>query len=277
LRTPQDAAARWSDYDRSEVIDAKERQVSEQSATAAALLIGNEILSGRTRDANLAYLGQQLADLGIPLCEARVVADEETEIIATVRALSARYTYVFATGGIGPTHDDITTAAIARAFERPLEVNSAAEAKLKQYYRVDELSAPRLKMAMVPAGSTLIDNPVSSAPGFCIENVFVLAGVPSIMQTMFDALKHQLRGGAPILSRSVTAPIGESRIAEGLAAIQRRYAGLKIGSYPFAELGRVVTSIVLRGTDAEHLQRAADEVVALMKDSGVPATEIARR
>lgn len=251
--------------------------MSEESATAAALLIGNEILSGRTQDANLAHLGQQLADLGIPLCEARVVADEETQIVAAIRALSARYTYVFATGGIGPTHDDITTEAIARAFDRPLEVNSAAEAKLKQYYRVEKLSAPRLKMAMVPAGSTLIDNPVSSAPGFRIENVFVLAGVPSIMQTMFDALKHQLRGGAPILSRSVTAPIGESRIAEGLAAIQRRYAGLKIGSYPFAELGRVVTSIVLRGTDARHLQRAADEVVALMKDSGVPATEIARR
>ena len=151
--------------------------------TAAALLIGNELLSGRTQDVNLAYLGERLARFGIPLCEARVVPDVEAEIVAAVHELAARYTYVFTTGGIGPTHDDITTQAIARAFERELHVHPGALETLKAHYRTDELTVPRLKMATVPVGCTLIDNPVSGAPGFRMENVFVLAGVPSIRNT----------------------------------------------------------------------------------------------
>ncbi len=244
--------------------------------TAAVLLIGNELLSGRTQDSNLPYLGRRLEALGVRLAEVRIVPDIEEEIVAAVRALSERCTYVFTTGGIGPTHDDITTAAIARAFCRALEVNPAAEAKLKGYYAVEELSAPRLKMATVPDGSQLIHNPISSAPGFRIGNVYVLAGVPLIMQAMFEAVENQLSGGAPILSRSVKAPMGESRLAEGLAAIQGRYLDVGIGSYPFSQHGHIAVNIVLRGTDDSLLEEAAGEVAALMRSLGVPPDDIVR-
>ncbi|MEZ5446839.1 MAG: molybdopterin-binding protein [Gammaproteobacteria bacterium] len=250
--------------------------MSEKAATAAALLIGNELLSGRTQDANLAYLGQRLASRGIRLAEARVVSDEEAEIVAAVRALSERYTYVFTTGGIGPTHDDITAAAIALAFGRRLLVDPVAEEKLKRYYGVDALSAPRLKMATVPEGSVLIDNRISSAPGFRLGNVFVLAGVPVIMQAMFESLQDELQECEPIRSRSVTAPLGESRLAEGLAEIQRRYPDLGIGSYPFARESRVAVSIVLRGTEESRLDGAAGEVAALMRTLGVAEGDIER-
>lgn len=244
--------------------------------TAGVLLIGNELLSGRTPDSNLAFIGQRLDALGVRLAEARIVPDVEEEIVAAVRALSERCTYVFTTGGIGPTHDDITTAAIARAFNRALEVNAAAEAKLKRYYAVEELSVPRLKMATVPAGSELIDNPISSAPGFRIRNVYVLAGVPPIMRAMFEEVENQLSGGVPIVSRSVKAPMGESRLAEGLAAIQGRYLDVGIGSYPYSQHGHIAVNIVLRGTDASLLEEAAGEVAALMRSLGVPPDDIVR-
>jgi molybdenum cofactor synthesis domain-containing protein len=243
-------------------------------STAAVLLIGNELLSGRTQDVNLGFIAKRLAELGITLCEARVVLDIEAEIIAAVRVLSERYTYVFTTGGIGPTHDDITTAAIARAFDCGVHVHPDALSKLQQYYRSEELTPSRLKMAMVPEGSTLIDNPISSAPGFRIANVFVLAGVPPIMRAMFTALEHQLQGGAPILSRTVTAAIGESRLAEGLDAIQRAHSDINIGSYPFVRDGRATASIVLRGRDTKALDAAASEVAALMQSLGIVAAEI---
>jgi molybdenum cofactor synthesis domain-containing protein len=250
--------------------------MDETAATAAVLLIGEELLSGRTQDINLAYLGQRLAARGIRLAEARVVRDVEAEIVAAVRALSERYTYVFTTGGIGPTHDDITAVAIARAFGRNLLVDPVAEEKLKRYYGTEVLSAPRLKMATVPEGSTLIENRVSSAPGFRLDNVFVLAGVPVIMQAMFETLEDQLQAGAPIRSRTVTAPLGESRLAEGLTNVQRRFPGIGIGSYPFARDGRVAVSIVLRGTDETMLDGAAAEVAALMQQLGITADEIER-
>lgn len=250
--------------------------MEETAATAAVLLIGDELLSGRTQDCNLAYLGQRLAARGIRLAEARVVSDEEEEIVAAVRALSGRYTYVFTTGGIGPTHDDITAAAIARAFGRRLLADPVAEERLKKYYGADALSAPRLKMATVPEGSALIDNRVSSAPGFRLGNVFVLAGVPVIMQAMFESLQDQLQDGAPIRSRSVTAPLGESRLAESLADIQRRYPDVGIGSYPFVRASRVAVSIVLRGTDEARLDGAAAEVAALMRTLGIAEGDIER-
>jgi len=191
-----------------------------------------------------------------------------------VRALSARYTYVFTTGGIGPTHDDITTAAIARAFGRELIEHAEAKARLQRHYKSEELTEPRRKMAIVPAGSSLIDNPISAAPGFRIGNVFVLAGVPPIMQAMLATLEPQLQGGSPILSRSVTAPIGESRIATGLDAIQKAFASVDIGSYPRLRDGRPVVSIVMRGRDAAVLEKAAVEVTALMQSLEVPAAQI---
>jgi molybdenum cofactor synthesis domain-containing protein len=244
------------------------------SSTAAVLLIGNELLSGRTQDVNLAHIGQRLSALGIPLREARVVPDIDAEIIDAVRALSARYTYVFTTGGIGPTHDDITTSAIARAFGRELFEHPQARARLLQHYRSDNLTEPRRKMAMVPAGSTLIDNTISAAPGFRIENVFVLAGVPPIMQAMFEVLAPQLQRGRPILTRSVTAPMGESRIAAGLEAIQHEFVAVDIGSYPKLRDGRPLVSIVMRGCDANMLEQVAAKVIALMRSLDVPAAEI---
>lgn len=250
---------------------------NDKQSTAAVLLIGNELLSGRTQDVNLVFVAQRLAQLGITLCEARLVLDIEAEIIDAVRNLSERYTYVFTTGGIGPTHDDITTAAIARAFNRDVRVDPEALSKLQQYYRSDDLTAPRLKMAMVPEGSTLIDNPISSAPGFRVENVFVLAGVPPIMQAMFAGLEHQLHGGAPIVSRSVTAVIGESRLAEALAAIQQQFPNVSIGSYPFVRDGKATVNIVLRGRDVHTLDSAADNVSAMMQSLGIAATDIERR
>jgi molybdopterin-biosynthesis enzyme MoeA-like protein len=238
------------------------------------LVIGNEILSGRTRDVNLAYIGGELAAMGIPLREARVVADVDPEIVAAVRTLSGSYTYVFTTGGIGPTHDDITSAAIAAAFGVKLEVREEAVLMLRRFYGADELSAPRLKMATVPEGSTLIDNPVSGAPGFRIGNVFVMAGVPPIMRAMFDTLRPQLAGGPPILSRTVTAPIGESRIAESLTAIQQRHTDVAIGSYPFARQNRVAVNIVSRGTDAARLEAVSLEIADALRGLGVGDDDI---
>lgn len=248
-----------------------------EQITAAVLLIGNELLSGRTQDVNLAYIGKALAARGIRLLEARVVADIEQAIIDAVHALRTRHTYVFTTGGIGPTHDDITTASIARAFDRALQEHPEASARLKAHYRTDTLTEPRRKMAIVPVGSELIDNPISAAPGFRIGNVFVLAGVPPIMQAMFEWLAPQLQTGAPILSRSVTGPIGESRIADGLSAIQNAFASIDIGSYPTLRDGRPTVSIVMRGRDAALLEQAAVQVTALMRSLDVPAEAIEQR
>jgi len=242
--------------------------------TAGVILIGNEILSGRTRDGNLHWLGQQLSDLGIRLREARVVEDETPAIVEAVHALRGRNTYVFTTGGIGPTHDDITTAAVAEGFGRTLIEHPEARRRLLEFYGSADLTAPRLKMAIVPEGAELIDNPVSAAPGFRIENVFVLAGVTNIMQAMFRGLAPSLEHGAPILARSIEAPLGESRIAEGLTAIQERCAEVAIGCYPRGQAGKPSVCVVLRGRDADALARVAGEVAALMVERGAPAASI---
>lgn len=242
--------------------------------TAGVVLIGNEILSGRTRDGNLHWLGMRLASLGIRLREARVVEDETPAIIAAVHALRAANTYVFTTGGIGPTHDDITTAAIAEAFDRPLVEDSEARRRLLEFYGTADLTAPRLKMAVIPQGAELIDNPVSAAPGFRIENVYVLAGVTTIMQAMFDGLAGGLQQGLPIVAASVEAPIGESRIAEGLTDIQSRYGDLGIGSYPRGKEGRPSVCVVVRGRDLGRIRAAALEVAELMRVRGADPADI---
>lgn len=248
--------------------------VDNEQISAAVLLIGNELLSGRTQDINLAHIGKRLAARGIRLLEARVVPDIEQEIIDALHALRTRYTYVFTTGGIGPTHDDITTASIARAFDVGLHEHPEALSRLKRHYQSDTLSEPRRKMAIVPIGCELIDNPISAAPGFRIGNVFVLAGVPPIMQAMFEVLEPQLRAGAPILSRSVTGSIGESRIADGLSAIQAEFPSIDIGSYPTMRNERPTVSIVLRGREAAVLESAAAKVTDLMQSLGVAAEAI---
>ncbi|MFM2045080.1 MAG: hypothetical protein RLY86_3656 [Pseudomonadota bacterium] len=237
--------------------------------TAALLIIGNEILSGRTQDANLAFIAKYLGGIGVRFREARVVPDVEGEIVAAVNALRARYTYVFTTGGIGPTHDDITAESIAKAFGVPLIQHPEAKRRLVEHYKgTDLLNAARLRMANTPEGAVLIDNPVSSAPGFQIGNVFVMAGVPMIMQAMLTGLGDRLVGGPAIQTRTVLCAIPEGTLAAGLTEIQADFPEIDIGSYPAFRQGRVSTSLVLRGTDTAMLEIATDRVVELIVDQG---------
>lgn len=240
---------------------------------ACVLIIGNEVLSGRTPDANLSFLGRALNELGIRVMEARVIPDDEAVIVETVNACRARFGYVFTTGGIGPTHDDITAACVAKAFGVALERNAEAMAMLRQQYDEDDLNEARRKMADIPAGATLIENPVSRAPGFQLENVFVLPGVPGIMRAMFAGIRDHLRGGAPVLSRSVAAFTREGNVATGLAAVQEKHTGVEIGSYPFLRGDRLGVSIVLRSVDASALEPAVVDVKALFKTIGVEPFE----
>jgi molybdenum cofactor synthesis domain-containing protein len=241
--------------------------------TAAVLLIGNEILSGRTRDANLNYIAIGLTAIGVRLREARVVPDVPEAIIAAVNELRARFDYVFTTGGIGPTHDDITAECIARAFGVPLVKDPRAVRLLTNHYGEASLTEARLRMAHVPEGATLIDNPVSTAPGFQVGNVFVLAGVPAICRAMFDGLKGRLRTGDKVLSVTISGHVGEGVIAKGLGELQERYPVLEIGSYPFFRQGRFGASFVLRGTDEAVLQSAAVELRALIRSLGAEPIE----
>lgn len=240
--------------------------------TAAVLIIGNEVLSGRTQDKNLGFLARELNRLGVQVREARVIPDVDEVIVASVNALRERYTYVFTTGGIGPTHDDITAAAIAHAFDVPLERNAEAVRRLEDYYRRAQvpfkLNASRLRMADMPQGVRLIDNPVSQAPGFRMENVFVLAGVPSIMQAMFDGVKHSLVGGAEVRSREFVVHVPEGDMAEALGGLQQRFPDVDMGSYPFMRAGRFGTSVVLRSANVERLEFAVEEFRALAQAIG---------
>ena len=238
------------------------------TVTAAVLVIGNEILSGRTQDANLAFLATSLNEIGVRLMEARIVPDIEADIVAALNALRARWDYVFTTGGIGPTHDDITAESIAKAFGVPLIRHPEAAARLRAYYPADKINDARLRMANTPEGATLLDNPVSVAPGFQIGNVFVMAGVPAIMRAMFDGIKSRLKGGAPVQSVSVPAYIAEGTIAHDLGALQARFPELDIGSYPFFRAGKFGTSLVLRGTDEAKLALAAAELRTLIRTLG---------
>jgi molybdenum cofactor synthesis domain-containing protein len=239
--------------------------LSAHAPTACMIVIGNEVLSGRTADKNLSWIAKELTSIGIRLAEARVIPDVEQAIIDAVNACRPLYTYVFTSGGIGPTHDDITSRAIAHAFGLPLERSKEAEAVLEKHYGRAELNAARLKMADIPKGASLIANPVSAAPGFKIDNVHVMAGVPVIMQAMFDGVKHTLRGGPVVLSRTLSAYITEGVIAEGLSAIQDQYPHVEIGSYPFVRNGRLGTSLVARCSDGQMLDKAASAIQALLK------------
>ena len=239
-----------------------------QSVTACVLIIGNEVLSGRTRDANLPFIAQGLNDMGVRLREARIIPDDAAVIVDAVNACRTAFDYVITTGGIGPTHDDITSACVARAFGVALVRDPDAEARLRRQYRADDLNEARLKMADVPEGATLVDNPVSGAPGYRMGNVFVLAGVPAIMRAMFDGLRGQLRGGAPVRSRTVSAFTTEGAVAKPLADVQDRFPATEIGSYPFVRDGRFGVSLVIRSTDGESLHAAADAVSALVRAAG---------
>ncbi|OHC82154.1 MAG: molybdopterin-binding protein [Rhodospirillales bacterium RIFCSPLOWO2_12_FULL_67_15] len=241
----------------------------EKPVTACLIVIGNEVLSGRTQDANLQYLAKALNDIGVRLMEARVIPDVEATIVATVNECRAKFDHVITTGGIGPTHDDITSASIAKAFGVRHVRNPQAEARLRRHYaRPEDLNAQRLRMAEMPEGAELIDNPVSVAPGFRIGNVIVLAGVPRIMQAMFEGFRHRLRGGAPMLSRTVVAQVPEGKMAAGLGAAQAAHPGVEIGSYPFFRDGKLGASLVVRGTDVAGVAAATEAVKAAVRAQG---------
>ncbi len=240
-----------------------------EAPTACLLIIGDEILSGRTQDANLNFLGERLGALGIRLKECRVIPDVPSVIVETLNTCRALYTYVFTTGGIGPTHDDITTACVAEAFGRKVVRHPEAVRRLVNYYG-HEPNAARLKMAEVPDGPDvdLIDNGVSIAPGFRIANVYVMAGIPKIAQAMFEALAPTLRRGDPMLSNHVDAVVREGDIAAELTDIQNRYPHVSVGSYPFTSDGKHATSIVARSTDKAAIIAVLAEVEALMRAKG---------
>ncbi|KJS41289.1 molybdopterin-binding protein [Roseovarius sp. BRH_c41] len=233
--------------------------------TAAMLVIGDEILSGRTRDANMHYLAGEVTKVGIDLMEVRVVSDDPGAIVAAVRALSAGYDHVFTSGGIGPTHDDITAENVAAAFDRPISVRDDARAILAAHYdaRGQELNAARLRMARIPDGAVLIDNPISAAPGFTIANVHVMAGVPAIFQAMLASVLPTLTGGAPILSQTLEIRRGEGDIAGPLSDLAERYPDLSIGSYPFIRDGCYGAQIVMRGQDGARLDAAISELAGM--------------
>src|SRR5690606_9683684 len=236
--------------------------------TAAMLVIGNEILSGRTRDANMHFLAGKLTEAGIRLMEARVVPDVEDTIVAAVNELRGRYDYVFTSGGIGPTHDDITGECIARAFGVGIDVQPEARRRLEAHYEPGMLNAARLRMARIPDTATLIDNPVSAAPGFRIGNVLVMAGVPMIFQAMVASVLPTLTGGDRLLSRTVICQVPEGAVAEPLGALQKEYPDVEMGSYPAFRGGKASTSIVLRSTDRQRLDAAAGRMHEIFRQLG---------
>lgn len=233
--------------------------------TAAMLVIGDEILSGRTRDANMYHLAGELTAIGIDLKEVRMVSDDREAIIAAVRELSDGYDTVVTSGGIGPTHDDITADCVAAAFDDGIGVRDDARALLQSHYDSTgkELNDARLRMARIPDSATLIDNPVSIAPGFKLENVHVMAGVPSVFTAMVASVLPTLTGGAPLLSETYRIDRGEGDIAGPLAAIAETYTDLAIGSYPFQQDGKYGANIVLRGTDVTRIETALSELKAV--------------
>ena len=243
--------------------------MTQRSPTACLLAIGNEVLSGRTRDANVQFLATRLGQVGIPLREVRIIPDVHGTIIETLNEVRRKFDHVFTTGGIGPTHDDITSECVAAAFGVPWEPHPEAWARLERHYPPGEFNPARQRMATLPRGATLIDNAISIAPGFTIGNVHVMAGVPRIMQAMFDSLAQKLHGGPPIASRTVHADgVMEGRIAEGLAAIQARWPALDIGSYPYYRMGGGGVALVAKGVDAEAVEAAARDITMLLRAVG---------
>jgi molybdenum cofactor synthesis domain-containing protein len=236
--------------------------------TAAVLLIGDEILSGRTKDKNLGFIADYMTALGIDLREARLVPDVEEEIVAALNVLRQRYTYVFTTGGIGPTHDDITADAVARAFGVPCEHDPRAVEILLAYFKEmgREANEARMRMARMPRGASLIENPVSRAPGFQMGNVFVMAGVPKIMNAMMEDVASRLTRGVPMTSKTVEFRGGEGDAAKPLGEIQKAYPSVVIGSYPFQAPDGFATNLVLRSRDEATLEQAYGDVCRMAQE-----------
>jgi molybdenum cofactor synthesis domain-containing protein len=245
---------------------------SDRVYTAALVIIGDEILSGRTQDANLAYLATWLNSQGIRLRHVEVAPDVTEDIVDSLNRCRARYDYVFTTGGIGPTHDDITVDAIAAAFGVPVVLHPKAEAMLRAYYG-ERITEARLRMARVPEGAELVENAVSTAPGIRIGNVFILAGIPAVMQSMLAALVGTLAGGKPVLSRTVGAHVAESTVAQLLAQVERDHPGSQIGSYPFYRAGKAGANFVVRSTEQATIDAVCTALLHGLAGLGVEGVD----
>eukprot|EP01036_Dinobryon_divergens_P047004 gene47004-62940_t len=254
--------------------------------TACILVIGNEILSGRTRDSNIQYLATELGKLGVRVMEARVIPDVEATVVATLNEVRARFDYVFTTGGIGPTHDDITADCIAKAFGVGISEHPEAVERMTKHYGDPALFTPaRRRMARVPHGGVLVDNPVSVAPGFQMENVFTFAGIPKVAEAMFQSMKHRLVGGVPVVSRTVRTNLPEGIIAEPLGALQKRYEDVDIGSYPAFRNGKpafslgspggatIITTVLQTIVNHVDLGMSMDQARLTAMTGGLPASE----
>ena len=242
--------------------------MTERVVTASVVIIGNEILSGRTQDTNLAHIALQLNEWGVRVREARVVPDVLETVVAAVNEARAAFDYVFTTGGIGPTHDDITVDCIAAAFDVPVVVSEEIAAVIRRRPAPPHVMESRMRMARIPRGASLVPNPTGGPQGFRMDNVFVMAGIPAVMQAMLSTLGDQLEGGSVVHSRSVTAHLGESEIADGLEDIQRRYPHIDLGSYPFYRDNVYGTTLVMRGADETALERVLAEVRGIIEARG---------
>ena len=239
---------------------------AKKTITAAVLVIGDEILSGRTKDKNIGYIADYLADIGIDLCEVRVVADEEQDIVDAVNALRRRYTYLFTTGGIGPTHDDITADSVAKAMGVPLYEDERIIKLMLERLKPEDMNEARRRMARIPVGAEHVENKISKVPGFKIENVIVMAGVPSIMQAMLDAVAPRLETGAKMIVETLeSVGVPEGEYAKGLGEIAASFAGVSIGSYPSFGEGRFKNNIVVRGKDSAQVSAALAAVAAMLE------------
>ena len=240
---------------------------------AAILIIGNEILSGRTQDTNTSTLANWLNSLGVKVIEVRVVPDEEKIIVDTLNFLRKTYNYVFTTGGIGPTHDDITAQSVSKAFGRKYEIHKEAFKILESYYKPGEFNDGRQKMVWMPADAELIMNPTSGAPGFSIENVFCLPGVPSILKSMLGGLKNKVAGGKPILSHTISLRTVESEIAHSLTKVQEQNKDVEIGSYPFFHAGKLGVSIVLRSENQSRIDDCNSQILEFVNEKKIEVVD----
>ncbi len=246
---------------------------NKKEITAGIIIIGNEVLSGRTKDINTSTLAKWLNSLGIEVKEVRIVPDDETAIIHTVNFLRERFTYIFTTGGIGPTHDDITAETISKAFDIEYGFHKEAYSILEKYYKPGEFNEGRQKMAKMPTTAKLILNPTSGAPGFYVENVFCLPGVPSILQSMIGGLNNILIGGDPILNITISLRTVESEIAKAIAEIQDKNNDVDIGSYPFFRAGKLGVSIVLRSSSKKKLEICKSDILKFVKSKNIEIVE----
>tara|TARA_S200000501_G_scaffold8407_2_gene7508 strand:+ start:1516 stop:2268 length:753 start_codon:yes stop_codon:yes gene_type:complete len=240
---------------------------------AAILIIGNEILSGRTQDTNTSTLATWLNSLGVKVGEVRVIPDVEETIVITVNLLRKNYNYVFTSGGIGPTHDDITSESVSKAFNLPYEKHEEGYKILEAYYKPGEFNDGRQKMIWMPRGANLILNPTSGAPGFYVENVFVLPGVPSILKSMLGGIKNKIVGGNPIISHTISLRTFESHIADSLTDVQNKYQDVEIGSYPFFQAGKLGVSIVMRSDDQNLINKCSLDVMSFVNDKKIEVVE----